>query len=114
MDAGTNSNSGNDRDPTEWNSDLPVDRDEGTGRNAGNAIQFRWWNLLLMLPLIMLLTPIFNKDEPRLFGLPAFYWYQFAFVFVGVSAVAIVYVATKDPKKVVPPTGRDTRDEVSE
>jgi hypothetical protein len=62
-----------------------------------NALIWRWWNLLLLLPLLMLITPWFNKAEPRLFGLPFFYWYQFAFVFVGVACVAIVYGATKTP-----------------
>lgn len=85
-------------DPTDWSSGRPVDREEGTGRDAGNAIQFRWWNLLLALPLLMLLTPVFNKVEPRLFGLPLFYWFQFAFVFVGVATVAIVFTATRTPK----------------
>ena len=32
----------------------------------------------------MLITPWFNADEPRLFGMPFFYWIQFAFVPVGV------------------------------
>lgn len=65
-----------------------------------NAIRFSAWNLLLLLPLLMLITSWFNKDGPRLFGMPFFYWYQFAFVFVGVACVAIVHVATahlKDP-----------------
>jgi hypothetical protein len=58
----------------------------------------RWsnWNLLLIVPLLMLVTPWFNMDEPRLFGLPFFYWYQFAFVPLGVLAVGLVYVKTKD------------------
>jgi hypothetical protein len=58
----------------------------------------RWsnWNLLLLLPLFMLITPLFNVDEPRLLGLPFFYWYQFLFVPLGVACVAIVYVKTKD------------------
>ncbi|MEU7478572.1 DUF3311 domain-containing protein [Lentzea sp. NPDC042327] len=58
----------------------------------------RWsnWNLLLIVPLLMLITPWFNMDEPRLFGLPFFYWYQFVFVPVGVLAVGLVYVKTKD------------------
>ena len=57
----------------------------------------RWsnWNLLLLLPLFMLITPLFNVDEPRLLGLPFFYWYQFLFVPLGVACVAIVYVKTK-------------------
>ncbi len=75
-----------------------MDRIEGTGRNQGNAIQFRWWNLLLLVPLIMLFTPLYNADGPRLFGMPTFYWVQFAFVFVGVAAVAIVFVTTRDQR----------------
>ncbi|MCP2245164.1 DUF3311 domain-containing protein [Lentzea aerocolonigenes] len=58
----------------------------------------RWsnWNLLLVVPLLMLITPWFNIDEPRIFGLPFFYWYQFAFVPLGVLCVGLVYVKTKD------------------
>ncbi len=58
----------------------------------------RWsnWNLLLIVPLLMLITPWFNQDGPRLFGLPFFYWYQFAFVPVGVLCVGLVYIKTKD------------------
>src|ERR1700712_1186262 len=67
-----------------------------TGRGP-NALVWRWWNLLLLLPLLMLITAWYNKDQPRLFGMPFFYWYQLAFVFVGVSGVPIVYAATKTP-----------------
>jgi hypothetical protein len=67
------------------------------GARGPNALIWRWWNLLLILPLLMLVTPWFNKDRPRLGGLPFFYWYQLAFVFVGVACVAIVYAATKTP-----------------
>ncbi|MEV6716379.1 DUF3311 domain-containing protein [Lentzea sp. NPDC051208] len=58
----------------------------------------RWsnWNLLLILPLFMLVTPWFNQDEPRIFGLPFFYWYQFLFVPLGVLCVGLVYIKTKD------------------
>ncbi|MCG8924739.1 DUF3311 domain-containing protein [Lentzea sp. CC55] len=58
----------------------------------------RWsnWNLLLIVPLLMLITPWFNKSEPSVFGLPFFYWYQFLFVPLGVLCVGIVYVKTKD------------------
>jgi hypothetical protein len=58
----------------------------------------RWsnWNLLLIVPLAMLITPMINFDGPRLIGLPFFYWSQFAFVIVGVVCVGIVYVKTRD------------------
>ncbi|RJQ83442.1 DUF3311 domain-containing protein [Pseudonocardiaceae bacterium YIM PH 21723] len=54
------------------------------------------WNLLLLVPMLMLITPLFNVDEPRVWGLPAFYWAQFLFVPIGVICVALVYVKTKD------------------
>jgi len=68
----------------------------------------RWsnWNLLLILPLLMLITPWFNQDEPRIFGLPFFYWYQFLFVPLGVLCVGLVYVKTKDEPVV---TGKPDR-----
>jgi hypothetical protein len=34
--------------------------------------------------------------EPRLFGMPYFYWVQFVWVVVGVVSVGIVYVKTRD------------------
>ena len=67
--------------------------------SPGKAVTgLRWsnWNLLLLVPLIMLITPLINFDGPRLFGLPFFYWSQFAFVIVGVVCVGVVYVKTKD------------------
>jgi hypothetical protein len=58
--------------------------------------RFSAWNLLLLIPFLMLVTPWFNSDQPRLFGLPFFYWAQFAFVPVGVVCVALVHVMTRD------------------
>lgn len=57
----------------------------------------RWsnWNLLLLIPLLMLITPVFNREDPHLFGIPFFYWYQMAFVPVGVICVGVVYLKTK-------------------
>ena len=65
------------------------------GRRSG--FRFSAWNLLLLVPLLMLITPWFNHDSPRLAGLPFFYWYQFAFVIVGVACVWIVYAMTRKP-----------------
>jgi hypothetical protein len=100
------------RDPTNWDSGAPVDRIEGTGRNEGNAIQFSWWNLVLLVPLSMLITSLYNTDSPELFGMPKFYWVQFAFVFVGVACVAIVFVATRNRRPSV--DGRDHADETDD
>jgi hypothetical protein len=54
---------------------------------------FQW---LLLIPAVMpLLVPLYNRVEPRLFGLPFFYWYQLACVFVMIVVVTFVYQVTK-------------------
>ena len=60
------------------------------------GLRFSPWNLLLLLPFLMLVTPWFNSRDPQLFGMPFFYWVQFVWVFVGVAAVAIVFTTTRD------------------
>ncbi|MGH3780015.1 MAG: DUF3311 domain-containing protein [Pseudonocardiaceae bacterium] len=57
-----------------------------------------WWKVLLLVPLLVLVTPLYNSDEPRVLGFPLFYWVQFLFVPLGVICVAIVYRKTADPK----------------
>ena len=52
--------------------------------------------LLLLVPLLVLVTPVFNFDEPRVLGFPLFYWVQFLFIPVGVACVAVVYLKTGD------------------
>lgn len=53
------------------------------------------WNWLLVVPIVVpLLTPLFNYDSPRLFGFPAFYWLQFAFILIGVASTSVVYRMT--------------------
>ncbi len=56
----------------------------------------RWssWNLLLLVPLLVLVTPLYNSDKPRLFGFPFFYWCQFLFIPLGVICVGVVYLKT--------------------
>jgi hypothetical protein len=54
------------------------------------------WNWLLFIPILVpLITPLFNFDSPRLFGFPAFYWLQLAFIIIGVGTTTLVYQATK-------------------
>ncbi|MGH3822382.1 MAG: DUF3311 domain-containing protein [Pseudonocardiaceae bacterium] len=50
------------------------------------------WNLLLLVPLLVLVSPLYNSDEPRLLGFPFFYWVQFLFIPIGVVCVAVVYL----------------------
>ncbi len=65
------------------------------------------WNWLLLVPIVVpLLVPLYNRDEPRLFGWPFFYWVQLAFVPLGVLATFLAYRATRRR----PTAGRTARE----
>jgi hypothetical protein len=50
----------------------------------------------LLVPIVVpLLVPLYNRVEPSLFGWPAFYWLQLAFVALGVLTTSIVYRMTR-------------------
>jgi hypothetical protein len=64
----------------------------GDARDTGS----RRWYLLLLIPIVGLLaTPIYAKMDPRLLGVPFFYWYQFAWVPVSVAITYFVYTRTR-------------------
>ncbi|GAA4225858.1 hypothetical protein GCM10022254_08720 [Actinomadura meridiana] len=54
------------------------------------------WNWLLLLPIVVpLLTFVYNDEEPRLAGFPAFYWIQLSFILLGVASTVVVYRMTR-------------------
>jgi Protein of unknown function (DUF3311) len=54
------------------------------------------WHWLLAIPVVMpMLVPLYNRMEPRLFGLPFFYWYQLASVLIAIGVITAVYQLTK-------------------
>ena len=54
------------------------------------------WNWLLLVPIVVpLLVPLYNREEPTLFGWPFFYWVQMLFVGLGVLTTVVVYRATR-------------------
>ena len=57
-----------------------------TGVRAG------WGRLLLVLPFIaMLWVPFYNSIEPKVFGIPFFYWYQLVWVVISSAITLLVY-----------------------
>lgn len=56
----------------------------------------RWrWYVLLVVPFVgTLWVPFYNSVEPRLGGIPYFYWYQFLWIGISTLLTAIVYFAT--------------------
>jgi hypothetical protein len=69
------------------------ERPEADARRHGGT---RWWYVLLALPFVGLLyPPLYASDDPTLFGVPFFYWYQFAWVIMAAVLTAFVYVKTR-------------------
>ena len=55
----------------------------------------RAWNLLLLVPLVVCLPPLFNSAEPRLGGMPFFYWFQLAIIPIGIVCTVTVHLMTR-------------------
>ena len=54
------------------------------------------WQLLLVPPFVgVLWVPFYNSIEPKLGGVPFFYWYQFLWILIGAGLTAVVYFATE-------------------
>ena len=59
----------------------------------------RRWHILLLVPFVgTLWVPFYNSAEPRLGGVPYFYWYQFLWIPIGAGITALVYFATRERK----------------
>jgi hypothetical protein len=49
----------------------------------------RW---LLLLPFIAVLwVPFYNQQEPSVFGIPFFYWYQIGWILLSSAIIGFVY-----------------------
>ena len=65
-------------------------------------------NLLLLVPLIVLVTPLFNTARPSLGGLPFFYWFQMAVIPLGIVCTVTVHLLTRaDDEEGPAPVGTD-------
>jgi hypothetical protein len=62
----------------------------GGGGNGGGGML-----LWLLVPLIILYVPLYNRIEPTLFGFPFFYWFQLSWIFVSMIITAVVYYGTE-------------------
>jgi hypothetical protein len=54
------------------------------------------WVLLLIIPIVLPLVPaIYNRVDPELWGMPAFYWIQLVFVPMSAVCTGMVYLMTR-------------------
>jgi hypothetical protein len=59
----------------------------------------RAWQLLLLVPFVgTLWVPFYDSLDPRVGGVPYFYWYQFVWIGIGAVITAVVYFATRKPR----------------
>ena len=74
------------------------------------------WNYLLLIPIVVpLLTFLYNRETPQLFGIPFFYWFQMLLAPLAVLAsVSAFYLARRTPvargTRVAGRTGRTGRE----
>jgi len=62
----------------------------------GERTRSRVWYWLLALPFLgLLILPLYAKESPELWGIPFFYWYQFAWVPVAAGITFLVYRRTR-------------------
>ena len=55
------------------------------------------WNWLLLIPIVLpLLTFVYNRETPMLFGFPFFFWFQMLFAPLAVVAsVSVFYLSRR-------------------
>jgi hypothetical protein len=55
------------------------------------------WNWLLLLPLLSVAFPgLYARERPEVWGIPFFYWYQFAAVVGTALLTGLVYWLTRE------------------
>jgi hypothetical protein len=59
----------------------------------------RAWYLLLVLPFVALLCPVYLRLTPAIAGIPFFYWYQFLLLFLSAGLTGIVYYAVRETEQ---------------
>lgn len=79
--------------------DYPVGAHPGVRVKPRRADASRWHWLLLVAVIVPLATPLYNRIEPKLFGLPFFYWGQLSFAFLSTLVILIVHLATKGRRR---------------
>jgi uncharacterized membrane protein YhdT len=64
-----------------------------------NSQKSRRWYLLLVLPYVALLLPgLYARMRPEMHGVPFFYWYQMSWIVLTALLTGIVYFKVRTPK----------------
>lgn len=52
------------------------------------------------MPMVALYPPIYNRLEPRLFGIPFFYWFLMSMILLSAACTFLVYQMTRNDQSV--------------
>lgn len=55
--------------------------------------RFVWYAAVLIIFAVTLWVPLYNRIDPRLFGIPFFYWFQFGWIIVTAVVTGLAYKA---------------------
>ncbi|HYY12578.1 MAG TPA: DUF3311 domain-containing protein [Kineosporiaceae bacterium] len=70
----------------------PLPDTGASGRTSRDRSPVNW---LLLVPLLLVVwPPLYNKVDPKLFGIPFFYWFQLLVIGISVVCTLLVYRAT--------------------
>ena len=70
----------------------PLPDTGASGRTSRDRSPVNW---LLLVPLLLVVwPPLYNKVDPKLFGIPFFYWFQLLVIGISVVCTVLVYRAT--------------------
>jgi Protein of unknown function (DUF3311) len=64
----------------------------------GTATRGRWFLICLLLApavIVPLLVPLYDSEEPSLFGFPFYFWFQLALIPAAVVLTGIAFVLAK-------------------
>ncbi len=63
-----------------------------TAETRSPAARVLWVMLFLALFFVALWVPFYNRVDPKLFGIPFFYWFQFIWIIVAALVTGIAYL----------------------
>jgi hypothetical protein len=70
---------------------------EGDERRTRRPRPSLAWYVPLLAPFVgTLWVPFYDSAEPRAFGVPYFYWYQFLWIVISAAITAVVYFGTRE------------------
>ncbi len=47
--------------------------------------------LFAIVAVVALWVPLYNRADPKLFGVPFFHWFQFSWILASAAATAVAY-----------------------